>query len=162
MTQRLKKAILLLTTMATTTTAADEIKAQVLDCNQQLLNAIAVNDYATYSSFVDPTVTCFEPEALGHLVEGLPFHEYYFNLSPPADAAMKKLKQNTMVRPHVRLLGQDTVAIVCYTRLTQRYDPNNASAGPQTIPCEETRIWERQADGTTWKNVHMHRSNPAK
>jgi len=27
----------------------------------------------------DPNLTCFEPEALGNLVEGLEFHKFYFD-----------------------------------------------------------------------------------
>jgi len=27
----------------------------------------------------DPNMTCFEPEAKGHLVEGMEFHKFYFD-----------------------------------------------------------------------------------
>lgn len=41
-----------------------------------------------------------QPEALGHLVEGIPFHQYYFPAEPPASPAHVL---NTMASPKVRL-----------------------------------------------------------
>jgi hypothetical protein len=37
-------------------------------------------DFAyTYRELMDESVTCFEPEAKGCLIEGLEFHKFYFN-----------------------------------------------------------------------------------
>jgi hypothetical protein len=36
----------------------------------QVLNAIGSGDLAAYKEFCHPSVSCFEPEAKGHLVEG--------------------------------------------------------------------------------------------
>lgn len=93
----------------------------------------------------DKTLTCFEPEANGNLVEGLEFHKFYFDL-PSANSQTN----TTMARPHVRVMGN--VAIVSYVRLTQRL----IEGKPVTSSFEETRVWEKQEDG--WKHVHFHRS----
>ncbi|KAG2492492.1 hypothetical protein HYH03_009157 [Edaphochlamys debaryana] len=131
----------------------------VLRRNQDLLNAIAAGDYELYSTFCDPSLTCFEPEADGHLVEGLDFHKYYFTMpsSAPADAPKPKAHVlNTMASPHVRMIG-DRCAVVSYVRLTQKM----VSGAPVTVRAEETRVWEKKDDGR-WVHVHMHRSLPAK
>ena len=31
------------------------------------------------SKFVDPQLTCFEPEARGYMIEGMDFHKFYFD-----------------------------------------------------------------------------------
>ena len=46
----------------------------ILAKTQQLLVAIAGGDWNTYAELCDPSLTCFEPEALGNLVDGLDFH----------------------------------------------------------------------------------------
>ena len=35
--------------------------------------------FFVYSKFVDPQLTCFEPEACGYLIEGIDFHKFYFD-----------------------------------------------------------------------------------
>ncbi|KXZ53868.1 hypothetical protein GPECTOR_6g786 [Gonium pectorale] len=128
---------------------------EVLALNQKLLTAIAAGDYATYETMCDGTMTCFEPEARGHLVEGLDFHKYYFTMpSAPLPAGAEPPKShvlNTMASPHVRVIG-DSCAVVSYVRLTQKL-VNGASV---TVSAEETRVWEKK-DGK-WVHVHMHRS----
>lgn len=32
-----------------------------------------------FRKFVDPQLTCFEPEAFGNLIEGIDFHKFYFD-----------------------------------------------------------------------------------
>jgi len=32
-----------------------------------------------FRSLCDPKITCFEPETIGNLVEGLDFHKFYFD-----------------------------------------------------------------------------------
>ena len=122
---------------------------QLLDLNQQLLIAIVSGDWKTYVGLCDETITCFEPEARGQLVVGMPFHKYYFDL--PA-APQKPSKQVTMSQPHVRLMGENA-AVISYVRLTQSLD---ASGSPQTSRMEETRVWQKI--GGSWKHVHFHRS----
>ena len=128
---------------------AEADTSELLRLNQQLLESIVTGDWNTYQKLCDPTLTCFEPEARGHLVEGLPFHRFYFDLG-----AATGQRNTTMASPHVRLMG-DT-ALVNYVRLTQRTGPDGS---PVTVPMEETRVWQRQ--GGAWKHVHFHRSAPA-
>ena len=113
--------------------------------NEQLLDAIDNGDLETYRELCDSSLTAFEPEALGNLVEGLGFHETYFGTPSTG-------KRKSSVRaPHVRLLG-DT-AVVAYVRLVQ----NTTSTGQHsTTAFEETRIWHKTRTG--WKHVHFHRS----
>lgn len=123
---------------------------ELLRLNQALLDAIAHANWPRYRELCDPTLTCFEPEAAGQLVEGMAFHEFYFKLG-----ATKGEHNTTMCSPHVRVMGD--VAVVSYVRLNQRLLPDGA---PVTRSVEETRVWQRQ--GGTWKHVHFHRALPAK
>jgi calcium/calmodulin-dependent protein kinase (CaM kinase) II len=125
----------------------DTTDPQLIALTQELLDAIVAGDWATYQRMCDPTLTAFEPEARGHLVGGMEFHQFYFHLQRETTPA-----QTTMIAPHVRRLGVD-VAVVSYVRLIQHLDASNAA---QTACFEETRIWHRQ-DGA-WRNVHFHRS----
>lgn len=120
---------------------------ELLDLTQRLLDGIAAGDWNTYAELCDPTLTSYEPEARGHLVEGMDFHRFYFD-SSPSDASTN----TSIVAPHVRLLGED-VAVVSCVRLVQFVDPSGAA---QTARFEETRVWQRQ-DGR-WRHVHFHRS----
>ena len=122
------------------------IEAELLTLSQKLLTAIDSGDWATYAGLCDDSITCFEPEALGHLVAGLPFHKYYFDLP-----AGKSPKQSTIASPHVRLLGD--AAVVTYTRVVQKLD---GQGSPVSAAAMETRIWQKTAAG--WKHVHFHRS----
>ena len=123
---------------------------ELLVLNQKLLDSIVSGDWKTYEELCDPTITCFEPEALGHLVEGLPFHRFYFELGTGGGPPPKS--NTTMVAPHVRMLSPDS-AVVSYVRLTQRVQPN---AGPVSLRQNETRVWQKR-DGR-WRHVHFHRS----
>lgn len=124
-----------------------DLAAELLTLNQKLLTAIVSGDWATYTQLCDSAITCFEPEARGQLVTGLPFHKYYFPAAPVAD-----IKKNvTICSASVRINGD--MAVLAYVRLTQYIDANGAS---QTAAAEETRIWERKAGA--WKHIHFHRS----
>jgi ketosteroid isomerase-like protein len=121
-------------------------QSEILDVTQRLLDAIAAQDWITYEQLCDASLTCFEPEARGHLVEGLPFHSFYFEHKTDP-----KRTQTTICSPHVRIVGD--VAVVCYNRLTQSVDP----AGAAVTSCtQETRVWQRS--GGSWRLVHFHRS----
>lgn len=121
--------------------------AELIALTSKLLQSIDRRDWATYSELCDDTLSAFEPEARGALVEGMEFHKFYFDLpmtSPPG--------QSTIASPHVRQLGPDT-AVVSYVRLVQKLDEAGA---PRTKAFEETRVWQRI--GGVWKHVHFHRS----
>ncbi len=119
---------------------------ELLELNQRLLDAISDGDWQTYSELCDPSLTCFEPEARGHLVTGLEFHEFYFEGGP------SEARRNvTMSSPQVRLMGD--AAVLTYVRLVQRQAPGGVA---ETVCCEETRVWQ-QVDGA-WRHVHFHRS----
>lgn len=123
-------------------------KMEVLASNSRLLLAIEQSDYLTYSVLVDKALTCFEPEACGHLVKGLDFHKYYF------DKKTNEKKNSTMVDPVVNVYGD--VAVMAYVRLVQ--------SDAKTTRFEETRVWKRtQQDDFVvgkWRLVHFHRSAP--
>ncbi len=125
---------------------------ELISLNQQLLESIAGGDWETYRRLCDPSLTAFEPEALGHLVEGMAFHQFYFDLkSSPTPSGRVT---TTMVAPKVRLL--EGAAIITYVRLVQRLDDQQR---PVTTQCEETRVWQKQPGG--WRHVHFHRSRNA-
>ena len=120
--------------------------AELLELNQQLLECIARADWETYASLVDESITCFEPEARGHLVKGLDFHKFYFDLG-----AAQGARNTTMAAPKVRVMGD--AAVVAYVRIVQYLDEHST---PATSHYEETRVWHRE-DGR-WRHVHFHRS----
>lgn len=124
--------------------------AEILALNQQLLDAIAVGDWNAYRRLVADDITCFEPEANGQLVEGLPFHEFYFKLGEGGPRQPKHLT-TTMASPKVRLLSEGA-ALIAYVRLVQKLD---AEGRPITVSSEETRVWQKL--GGQWRHVHFHR-----
>ncbi|HEY2883348.1 MAG TPA: DUF4440 domain-containing protein [Pirellulales bacterium] len=130
-------------TATTPNAAADEILA----LTRKLLEAIVAGDWKTYEDLCDPQITCFEPEAEGHLVQGMAFHKFYFDLGAPSGP-----RTTTLVSPNVRFCGENA-AVVAYVRLTQKLD---AAGNPTTVAIEETRVWHR--DGGRWRHVHFHRS----
>lgn len=122
----------------------------LLNLTQSLLEAILEGNWEAYDELCDPTLTCFEPEAVGNLIEGMEFHRFYFDgQSPPTGRRVNV----TLASPHVRLMGD--VAVVSYVRITQLV---NSGSGPVSARCEETRVWEKQSG--EWKHVHCHRSLP--
>jgi len=127
----------------------DSTKEELLELTQKLLQSISSGDWETYQALCDPALTAFEPEGLGHLIEGMQFHRFYFDQGGHMGS-----HNNTIVSPHVRLL-HDEVAVVSYVRLVRSIDGSNNA---KTQRFEETRVWQKR-DGK-WKNVHFHRSSP--
>jgi calcium/calmodulin-dependent protein kinase (CaM kinase) II len=124
--------------------SSDPVAQELLALNRRLLESIAAADWSTYQELCDPSLSCFEPESRNHLVEGMDFHHFYFQLGAGSHNI-------TMCAPHVRIMGD--VAVVSYVRLVQRTD---TSGVPSTSRSEETRVWQRQAG--QWRHVHFHRS----
>ncbi len=122
------------------------IAEELIERSQRLLDSIEQQDWETYAELCDPKLTAFEPEAVGHLVAGMDFHRFYFDLE-----GRENPSRSTISSPNFRIMG-DT-AVVTYVRLKQQIDNANR---PVTSAYEETRIWQRQ-DGI-WKHVHFHRS----
>jgi calcium/calmodulin-dependent protein kinase (CaM kinase) II len=125
----------------------DSKAKELLDLTQRLLESIAGGDWLTYSELCDPSLSAFEPESLGSLVEGMEFHKFYFDLG-----GQPSHHRTTMARPHVRMLGDDA-AVVSYVRLVQRVA---ASGTPTVSGATETRVWQRQ--NGRWRHVHFHRT----
>lgn len=123
------------------------IEAQLVEITRQLLTAIAEKDWKKYAELCDPSLSCFEPEARGQLVEGMEFHKFYFDL----DGAPEN-QNTTLASPHVRMLGPEA-AVVSYVRLVQK---QGSDGKPVTIAMNETRVWQRLTG--KWKHVHFHRS----
>ena len=105
----------------------------ILDLTRKLLTSITHGDWDTYKDLCCSSLTCFEPEALGNLVEGLDFHQYYFNLPSSANQV-----QSTIASPHIRVLGD--VDLIAYVRLTQKM----VDGKPITVAMEETRVWQKK------------------
>jgi len=137
--------------------SAEQVKTEIIGLTQKLLNSISGLDWATYSSLTDDNQTCFEGEAQGELVHGQAFHKFFFDHIPkgsgPPSSDTIANPHEVIVSPHVQMLG-DSVALIAYIRLRQFKDP---SGGISISKNEETRIWQKQSDGT-WKSVHFHRS----
>jgi ketosteroid isomerase-like protein len=121
-------------------------QAEVLEANRKLLATIDKGDWSAYAALCDESITCFEPEANGHLASGLPFHKYYFDLPGSPTPRL-----SSIASPHVRMLGE-TGAVVSYVRLVQKL----VDGSPVTVASDETRVWQKTAGG--WKHVHFHRS----
>ncbi|XP_064207899.1 calcium/calmodulin-dependent protein kinase type II subunit alpha-like [Anguilla rostrata] len=138
---------------STNTTIEDEDtrarKQEIIKVTEQLIEAISNGDFESYTKMCDPSVTAFEPEALGNLVEGLDFHRFYFeNLW----SKNSKPVHTTILNPHIHLIGEEA-ACIAYIRITQYIDTNGM---PRTAQSEETRIWHRR--DSKWQIVHFHRS----
>jgi hypothetical protein len=137
----------------------DRISLEITKITEQLLQAIANSDYDMYKSLCDPKITCFEPETIGNLVEGLDFHKFYFDTGRFArsdtvlSAKTSKPTINcTMLTPVIHTLG-DEAACIAYVLLLQYIDRNGQ---PQSVRTEETRVWHKK--DSRWQCVHFHRS----
>lgn len=136
--------------------AAQSEEKLVLGYTQELLDAIDEGDYSVYQRYCAEDLSCFEPEAVGHLVEGLRFHKYYFDAKQQQQQQQHQVKprNQTIASPKVRLLAGGQAAVVTYVRLQQR----EGNGSHLTFASEETRVWEKR-DGK-WMHVHFHRSLP--
>ena len=102
-----------MTETSMTTPSKDGITSvhdELIQLTEKLLHSISSGDWKTYEQLCDVTLTAFEPEACGHLIEGMEFHRFYFDLKQPNTS-----HQTTLVQPHVRMLGED-VGVVAKRR----------------------------------------------
>ena len=118
----------------------------LLKLSKQLLDSIDHKDWNTYTDLCDEELTAFEPEAQGHLITGMDFHRFYFEMNPTG-----RPRQSTISSPMVSIM--DDVALVTYVRIVQSIDEHGRDS---SASCEETRIWQKQ--GGEWQHVHFHRS----
>ncbi|KAK6751323.1 hypothetical protein RB195_002982 [Necator americanus] len=112
-------------------------KQEIVRVTQQLLDAISCKDFDVYTKLCDPAMTCFEPEALGNLIEGVEFHRFYFDYGN--NNPRKGQLHTTMLNPNVHVMGEEG-ACIAYVRLTQFMDRNGEA---RTRQSQESR-W------TTW------------
>lgn len=138
--------------LATTSPALSTRKSEVIKLTEQLLDAITGGDFDTYASLCDVNITSFEPEALGHLMDGIDFHKFYFDNVLGKNS---KAVNTTILNPTVHVLGEEA-AVIAYIRLTQYVDKSGL---PHTIQSQETRVWHRRPTDGKWVNVHSHRSS---
>lgn len=134
---------------------------EIIKVTEQLLSALTSGDYETFNRLCDSKITCFEPESLGNLVEGMDFHKFYFDnwKLTRSDTVVTKINtpprshiNTTVLHPTVHLMGDDA-ACIAYIRLTQYMDRDSTA---KTVQHEETRVWNRK--NGKWVNVHCHRS----
>ncbi len=126
-------------------------ESEILAATENLLSAIFRGDWSSYVEICAEDLTAIEPEARGHLIEGLAFHRIYFPDSPRGTPPCGEGPAVTISSPHVRIMGD--AAVIAYVRLVQAKDAFGALV---TSASEETRVWQR-IDGN-WKQVHFHRS----
>lgn len=141
---------------------ASVLKQEIVRVTQQLLDAITCKDFDAYSKLCDSSMTCFEPETLGNLIEGMDFHKFYFetnygsgnnSTSSTITTFRKQQIHTTLLNPNVHLMGEDG-ACIAYIRLTQFLDKNGDA---QTRQAQETRVWQKKVN-RGWVCVHVHRS----
>ncbi|CAF1327588.1 unnamed protein product [Rotaria magnacalcarata] len=137
--------------MTTSVNKVGKLSLEITKVTEQLLQAIANSDYDMYKSLCDPKITCFEPETIGNLVEGLDFHKFYFDTVLSVKAS-KPTINCTMLTPVVHTLGDES-ACIAYVLLLQYID---RSGQAQSVRTEETRVWHKK--DSRWLCVHFHRS----
>lgn len=125
--------------------------SDIIRLTHELLVAVFRGDWETYIRLCAEDITAFEPEAKGHLVQGLAFHQNYFPDKPSPPKRPGEEPTITISSPNVRIMGD--AALIAYIRLVQTKD---AAGNHITKATEETRVWQKQAGA--WKHVHFHRS----
>lgn len=107
--------------------------AEIVKVTQELIEVINRGDFESYEKICDPEMSAFEPESLGNIVTGMPFHKFYFDNGKNSSRRLSCLDwfsflvlnhksiNNTMVNPRVHFMGTDA-ACIAYVRLTQYLD----------------------------------------
>lgn len=94
------------------------------------------------SRLCDPSLTCFEPESKGHLVEGMEFHKFYFDNSgkqSSPNATCKWLPPRNMV-----LQGRIHYSVACFHKKEWRcvFLPSGGWNSSQAS-CYSSYVWDR-------------------
>lgn len=156
---------------------------EVLQATHELLAAVGTLDFEAYEQLSDATLTCFEPDTKGHLVEGIPFHKVRWLAAPvPARACRRpQLHTRLCTLPNAPRASQYVIDFAKKAHKESAAPPSqntivsphvrmlgeNAAvvayvrvtqSGEKLSTCQETRVWQRGAD-RVWKNVHIHRSS---
>eukprot|EP00455_Lapot_gusevi_P055799 TRINITY_DN9124_c0_g1_i2.p1 TRINITY_DN9124_c0_g1~~TRINITY_DN9124_c0_g1_i2.p1 ORF type:complete len:433 (+),score=94.99 TRINITY_DN9124_c0_g1_i2:77-1375(+) len=112
----------------------------------QLLTAQQQRDWETVQALSDPALTAFVPQAKGHLVSGLDFHQQQNQVA--AASGVSPLGYS-LVSPQLRVVAD--IGVANYVLL------NTLSDGSiQQIA--ETRVFQRK--NGIWVQIHLHRSAP--
>uniref|UniRef100_A0A2K5Q496 Protein kinase domain-containing protein n=1 Tax=Cebus imitator TaxID=2715852 RepID=A0A2K5Q496_CEBIM len=99
-----------------TTIEDEDVKArkqEITKVTEQLIEAINNGDFEAYRKDCDPRLTAFEPEALGKLVEGMDFHQFYFENALPQS---NKPIHTIILNPHVHLVRDDAARTALHTQ----------------------------------------------
>ena len=64
-------------------TPLPSVESQLLDLTRQLLTAIAEREWTTYTQLSEPSLTCFEPEAVEEHRRGFAHHGQYMGRPSP-------------------------------------------------------------------------------
>ena len=137
------------------------LETELLALNQKLLDSIFAGEWKVYAALCADDVTCFEPEGQGHLIHGLAFHKFYFDL--PAGAAQVK-PQVTMASPVVRPLGADA-ALVMYNppRAGQHAEwaGDEADRRDPGLAKDQRELEARASASLAARGIEAHNRNPS-
>ena len=131
----------------------------------RMLECIDSGDYEEYRLMCSDDMTCFEPEAGEHIVPGMDFHKYFFDVqhnieeiakieSTNGNAKLTTPRRSTISGYTSRVLTGGQSVLCAYTRLVQK--GNNSREVSST---QETRVWEYCEASKSWRCVHFHRSS---
>ncbi|KAG0605816.1 hypothetical protein M758_9G089800 [Ceratodon purpureus] len=135
------------------------VQEELLQATVELLEGLDSGNYKTYQRYCHPSVTVFEPNSQGQLVEGMDLRNFKFNLGSATDRlSLTQRLRSTVVAPKVTILSSG-VALVLYTRVLKTL---NKPEDGDIEAYNETGVWQRLKveDGPRkdWKLVHYHRS----
>jgi len=120
-------------------TQPDITDDDLLDLNACIMAAIRQGDWDAYHKLCDPDLSCFEPEAKGHLVTGMDYRQYCLDQSrskagSPDIAHQEHALFTNSFNSHVRWLCEGNAAMLTLKRVVQ--------CGSAMVNVEESRLWE--------------------
>ena len=87
-------------------------ETEIIELTHRLIDSIVSSDWETYTQLCAEDLTAYEPEANGHLVEGMAFHKHYFDMQ---DASPYANVTTTLSSPSVRMIGKDAAMTQFYS-----------------------------------------------